>query len=122
MFFKVQCKTSQCVFIGSFSLCPQWKTEILDFCPSTRILLIGCKTDLRTDVCTLMELSNQKQTPITYEQVRQQRRHESVEPSLSQTPPSDVASCITNNLAGKPFLVLTQRKTEITEISQINQL
>lgn len=48
---------------------PQWKTEILDFCPSTRILLIGCKTDLRTDVCTLMELSNQKQTPIAYEQV-----------------------------------------------------
>uniref|UniRef100_A0A3B4H5A3 Rho-related GTP-binding protein Rho6 n=1 Tax=Pundamilia nyererei TaxID=303518 RepID=A0A3B4H5A3_9CICH len=38
----------------------KWKTEILDFCPSTRILLIGCKTDLRTDVCTLMELSNQK--------------------------------------------------------------
>lgn len=50
---------------------PQWKTEILDFCPSTRILLIGCKTDLRTDVCTLMELSNQKQTPIAYEQVSQ---------------------------------------------------
>lgn len=48
----------------------QWKTEILDFCPSTRILLIGCKTDLRTDVCTLMELSNQKQTPISHEQAR----------------------------------------------------
>uniref|UniRef100_A0A8C7M7S0 Rho family GTPase 1 n=1 Tax=Oncorhynchus kisutch TaxID=8019 RepID=A0A8C7M7S0_ONCKI len=47
----------------------KWKTEILDFCPSTRILLIGCKTDLRTDVCTLMELSNQKQTPISHEQV-----------------------------------------------------
>ncbi|CAL9702982.1 unnamed protein product [Knipowitschia caucasica] len=46
----------------------KWKNEILDFCPSTRILLIGCKTDLRTDVCTLMELSNQKQTPLTYEQ------------------------------------------------------
>uniref|UniRef100_A0A8K9UNY3 Rho family GTPase 1 n=1 Tax=Oncorhynchus mykiss TaxID=8022 RepID=A0A8K9UNY3_ONCMY len=46
----------------------KWKTEILDFCPSTRILLIGCKTDLRTDVCTLMELSNQKQVPITHEQ------------------------------------------------------
>lgn len=54
-------------------LCPQWKTEILDFCPSTRILLIGCKIDLRTDVCTLMELSNQKQTPITYEQVRDKK-------------------------------------------------
>ncbi|KPP78798.1 rho-related GTP-binding protein Rho6-like [Scleropages formosus] len=46
----------------------KWKTEILDFCPNTRILLIGCKTDLRTDVCTLMELSNQKQTPISHEQ------------------------------------------------------
>ncbi|MBN3319236.1 RND1 protein, partial [Atractosteus spatula] len=46
----------------------KWKTEILDFCPSTRILLIGCKTDLRTDVCTLMELSNQKQVPISHEQ------------------------------------------------------
>ncbi|XDV46088.1 hypothetical protein PO909_014042 [Leuciscus waleckii] len=46
----------------------KWRAEILDFCPSTRILLVGCKTDLRTDVCTLMELSNQKQTPITHEQ------------------------------------------------------
>lgn len=47
----------------------QWKAEIQDFCPSTRILLIGCKTDLRTDVCTRMELSNQKQSPISHEQV-----------------------------------------------------
>uniref|UniRef100_A0AAQ4QH29 Rho family GTPase 1 n=1 Tax=Gasterosteus aculeatus aculeatus TaxID=481459 RepID=A0AAQ4QH29_GASAC len=46
----------------------QWKAEIRDFCPSTRILLIGCKTDLRTDVCTRMELSNQKQTPVSHEQ------------------------------------------------------
>ncbi|XP_076132110.1 rho family GTPase 1a isoform X1 [Alosa pseudoharengus] len=46
----------------------KWKTEILDFCPNTRILLVGCKTDLRTDVCTLMELSNQRQTPISHEQ------------------------------------------------------
>lgn len=54
----------------SLSVFVQWKTEIMDFCPNTRILLVGCKTDLRTDVCTLMELSNQKQTPITQEQVR----------------------------------------------------
>uniref|UniRef100_A0A3B4A5T7 Rho-related GTP-binding protein Rho6 n=1 Tax=Periophthalmus magnuspinnatus TaxID=409849 RepID=A0A3B4A5T7_9GOBI len=46
----------------------KWKTEIQDFCPNTRILLIGCKTDLRTDVCTRIELSNQKQAPISYEQ------------------------------------------------------
>ncbi|XP_040395732.1 rho-related GTP-binding protein Rho6 isoform X1 [Cygnus olor] len=48
--------------------CPQWKTEILDYCPTTRVLLIGCKTDLRTDLSTLMELSHQKQAPISYEQ------------------------------------------------------
>ncbi|NXW11787.1 RND1 protein, partial [Fregetta grallaria] len=46
----------------------QWKTEILDYCPNTRVLLIGCKTDLRTDLSTLMELSHQKQAPISYEQ------------------------------------------------------
>ncbi|KAI7794305.1 rho family GTPase 1a isoform X2 [Triplophysa rosa] len=46
----------------------KWKAEIMDFCPSTRIILVGCKTDLRTDVCTLMELSNQRLTPISHEQ------------------------------------------------------
>lgn len=47
----------------------QWRTEILDYCPSTRVLLIGCKTDLRTDLSTLLELSHQQQAPISYEQV-----------------------------------------------------
>ncbi|MEE6471302.1 hypothetical protein FKM82_009235 [Ascaphus truei] len=46
----------------------KWKTEVIDYCPSTRILLIGCKTDLRTDLSTIMELSNQKQAPVSYEQ------------------------------------------------------
>ncbi|XP_074021057.1 rho-related GTP-binding protein Rho6 [Numenius arquata] len=46
----------------------KWKSEILDYCPNTRVLLIGCKTDLRTDLSTLMELSHQKQAPISYEQ------------------------------------------------------
>ncbi|XP_062396115.1 rho family GTPase 1a [Sardina pilchardus] len=46
----------------------KWKTEILDLCPNTHILLVGCKTDLRTDVCTLMELSNQRHTPISHDQ------------------------------------------------------
>lgn len=51
----------------------QWKTEILDYCHNTRVLLIGCKIDLRTDFSTLMELSHQKQAPVSYEQVRQYR-------------------------------------------------
>ncbi|KAB5546369.1 hypothetical protein PHYPO_G00071270 [Pangasianodon hypophthalmus] len=46
----------------------KWKTEIMDFCPNARILLVACKTDLRTDVCTLMELSTQKMAPISQEQ------------------------------------------------------
>ncbi|KAI1229815.1 hypothetical protein IHE44_0010819 [Lamprotornis superbus] len=50
------------------ALTAQWKTEILDYCPNTRVLLIGCKTDLRTDLSTLLELSHQKQAPISYEQ------------------------------------------------------
>ncbi|ETE74070.1 Rho-related GTP-binding protein Rho6, partial [Ophiophagus hannah] len=49
-------------------LCFDWKTEILDYCHNTRVLLIGCKTDLRTDLSTLMELSHQKQAPVSYEQ------------------------------------------------------
>ncbi|XP_006035295.1 rho-related GTP-binding protein Rho6, partial [Alligator sinensis] len=48
--------------------CRAWKTEILDYCPSTRVLLIGCKTDLRTDLSTLLELSHQKQAPVSSEQ------------------------------------------------------
>ncbi|KAM4797436.1 rho-related GTP-binding protein Rho6 [Rhinophrynus dorsalis] len=46
----------------------KWKSEVTDYCPSTRILLIGCKTDLRTDLSTIMELSHQKQVPVSYEQ------------------------------------------------------
>uniref|UniRef100_A0A674H768 Rho family GTPase 1 n=1 Tax=Taeniopygia guttata TaxID=59729 RepID=A0A674H768_TAEGU len=51
------------------SAAKKWKSEILDYCPNTRVLLIGCKTDLRTDLSTLLELSHQKQAPISYEQV-----------------------------------------------------
>ncbi|NWU87565.1 RND1 protein, partial [Onychorhynchus coronatus] len=52
------------------SAAKKWKTEILDYCPNTRVLLIGCKTDLRTDLSTLLELWGGKQAPISYEQVR----------------------------------------------------
>ncbi|KAF2985026.1 hypothetical protein EK904_012625 [Melospiza melodia maxima] len=32
------------------------------------MLLVGCKSDLRTDVSTLVELSNHRQTPVSYDQ------------------------------------------------------
>lgn len=48
---------------------PQWKGEIQEFCPNTKMLLVGCKSDLRTDLTTLVELSNHRQTPVSYDQV-----------------------------------------------------
>ncbi|TMS11598.1 Rho-related GTP-binding protein RhoE [Larimichthys crocea] len=32
------------------------------------MLLVGCKSDLRTDLSTLVELSNHRQTPVSYDQ------------------------------------------------------
>lgn len=32
------------------------------------MLMVGCKSDLRTDVSTLVELSNHRQTPVSYDQ------------------------------------------------------
>lgn len=57
--------------IGDRSFCfsPQWKGEIQEFCPNTKMLLVGCKSDLRTDLSTLVELSNHRQTPVSYDQV-----------------------------------------------------
>lgn len=53
----------------NFCLSPQWKGEIQEFCPNTKMLLVGCKSDLRTDLSTLVELSNHRQTPVSYDQV-----------------------------------------------------
>ncbi|EPQ03391.1 Rho-related GTP-binding protein RhoE [Myotis brandtii] len=46
----------------------EWKGEIQEFCPNTKMLMVGCKSDLRTDVSTLVELSNHRQTPVSYDQ------------------------------------------------------
>lgn len=48
-------------------LCPQWYPEVSHFCPSTPLLLIGTKTDLRSDPTTKQMLSAQGQAPITPE-------------------------------------------------------
>ncbi|KAF8888384.1 signal transducer [Gymnopilus junonius] len=46
----------------------KWYPEVSHFCPSTPLLLIGTKTDLRTDPTTIRMLSAQGQRPITSEQ------------------------------------------------------
>jgi len=45
----------------------KWYPEVSHFCPTTPLLLIGTKTDLRTDSTTLRMLSAQGQVPITPE-------------------------------------------------------
>ncbi|XP_037705988.1 LOW QUALITY PROTEIN: rho-related GTP-binding protein RhoE [Choloepus didactylus] len=46
----------------------QWKGEIQEFVPTPKCFWVGCKSDLRTDVSTLVELSNHRQTPVSYDQ------------------------------------------------------
>ncbi|XP_055772781.1 rho-related GTP-binding protein RhoE-like, partial [Salvelinus fontinalis] len=50
------------------SVIKKWKGEIQEFCPNTKMLLVGCKSDLRTDLSTLVELSNHRQMPVSYDQ------------------------------------------------------
>uniref|UniRef100_A0AAX7UVR1 Rho family GTPase 3a n=1 Tax=Astatotilapia calliptera TaxID=8154 RepID=A0AAX7UVR1_ASTCA len=46
------------------SVMKKWKGEIQEFCPNTKMLLVGCKSDLRTDLSTLVELSNHRQASL----------------------------------------------------------
>ncbi|PPQ73034.1 hypothetical protein CVT24_001414 [Panaeolus cyanescens] len=45
----------------------KWYPEVSHFCPSTPLLLVGTKTDLRTDQTTIRMLSAQGQSPVTPE-------------------------------------------------------
>lgn len=51
----------------------QWQGETQEFCPNAKVVLVGCKLDMRTDVGTLRELSKQRLIPVTHEQVSKQR-------------------------------------------------
>ncbi|MFT7819384.1 rho-related GTP-binding protein RhoN-like [Arapaima gigas] len=46
----------------------QWQGETQEFCPNAKVVLVGCKLDMRTDVNTLRELSKQRLIPVTHEQ------------------------------------------------------
>ncbi|KAF9530084.1 signal transducer [Crepidotus variabilis] len=46
----------------------KWYPEVSHFCPDTPLLLVGTKTDLRSDSTTIRMLSAQGQAPITPEQ------------------------------------------------------
>ncbi|KAL2101750.1 hypothetical protein ACEWY4_003511 [Coilia grayii] len=50
------------------SVLKKWLSEAQQFCPAAKLMLVGCKLDLRTDTHTLMELAKTKVFPVTYEQ------------------------------------------------------
>ncbi|KAK1877778.1 Rho-related GTP-binding protein RhoN, partial [Dissostichus eleginoides] len=50
------------------SVIKKWQGETQEFCPNAKVVLVGCKLDMRTDVSTLRELSKQRLIPVTHEQ------------------------------------------------------
>lgn len=47
---------------------PQWYPEVRHHCPSTPIILVGTKLDLRDEKETIEKLKEKKLAPITYPQ------------------------------------------------------
>lgn len=52
------------------SVDPQWQGETQEFCPNAKVVLVGCKLDMRTDLNVLRELAKHRLIPVTHEQVR----------------------------------------------------
>jgi len=48
----------------------KWTPEVRHFCPNVPIILVGNKTDLRTDENTKRELSKMKQQPVSVDEGR----------------------------------------------------
>lgn len=61
------CPTPFCFLSLSPSPC-QWFPEVRHHCPSTPIILVGTKLDLRDDKDTIEKLKEKKLAPITYPQ------------------------------------------------------
>ncbi|XP_057682954.1 rho-related GTP-binding protein RhoN-like [Corythoichthys intestinalis] len=50
------------------SVVKKWQGETQEFCPKAKVVLVGCKLDLRTDVNVMRELSKHRLIPVTHEQ------------------------------------------------------
>lgn len=72
---NVQEKAKSSVIIPDSMLIWQWISEVLHFCQSLPIILVGCKRDLRYDQKTIEELHKTSQKPVTPEQVKGRSRH-----------------------------------------------
>lgn len=47
----------------------QWQGETQEFCPNAKVVLVGCKLDMRTDLNVMRELAKHRLIPVTHEQV-----------------------------------------------------
>jgi Ras-related C3 botulinum toxin substrate 1 len=52
----------------------KWYPEVRHHCPSTPIILVGTKLDLRDDKNTIDKLRDKKLQPITYPQVKHKHK------------------------------------------------
>ncbi|CAL8301517.1 unnamed protein product [Lota lota] len=50
------------------SVLKKWQGETQEFCPSAKVVLVGCKLDMRTDLGVMRELSKLRLIPVTHEQ------------------------------------------------------
>lgn len=66
----MNCILFMCKLLFSTVCLCQWQAEAQEYCPNAKLVLVGCKLDMRTDVSTLRELSKQRLIPVTHEQVR----------------------------------------------------
>ncbi|XP_028989130.1 rho-related GTP-binding protein RhoN-like [Betta splendens] len=50
------------------SVLKKWQGETQEFCPNAKVVLVGCKLDMRTDLSVMRELSQHRLIPVTHEQ------------------------------------------------------
>ncbi|KAI9526356.1 Rho- GTP-binding protein RhoN [Dissostichus eleginoides] len=50
------------------SVLKKWQGETQEFCPNAKVVLVGCKLDMRTDLNVMRELSKHRLIPVTHEQ------------------------------------------------------
>lgn len=58
------------LFLFFLTLCLQWISEVLHFCPGIPFLLVGTKKDLRDDPAKIEELRKTNQKPVTTDEVK----------------------------------------------------
>ncbi|TWW81871.1 rho-related GTP-binding protein RhoN-like isoform X1 [Takifugu rubripes] len=50
------------------SVTKKWQGETQEFCPGAKVVLVGCKLDMRTDLSVMRELAKHRLIPVTHEQ------------------------------------------------------